>query len=299
MQVVKLKSATKDYIWGGKKLCDWGFTPQSKNGVIAEAWVLSFHKDGMSRIEGTNAPLCEIAAREDWGSVCSGFKDFPVLVKLIDSADNLSVQVHPSDEYALLHEGQFGKTEMWYVLESEAGAGLYVGFKRSVTKKELTQAVKNGTVLELMNFFPVKRGDCYFIPSGTMHAIGKGCTIAEVQQNSNVTYRVFDYNRVGAYGKPRELHIEKAIAVTDLSAYTPQPRQGNVLANCKYFTAESGEGERKIHNTESFVSVLSVANGGSINGQPMMRGDSWFIPAGQSVQISGNAEYILTYIKGE
>lgn len=299
MQAVKLKSATKDYIWGGKKLCGWDFVPPRDNAVIAEAWVLSFHKDGMSRIEGTNAPLCEIATREDWGSACNGFKDFPVLVKLIDSADNLSVQVHPSDEYALSREGQFGKTEMWYVLESEAGAGLYVGFKRSVTKEELAQAVKNGTVLELMNFFPVKRGDCYFIPSGTMHAIGKGCTIAEVQQNSNVTYRVFDYNRVGADGKPRELHIEKAIAVTDLSAYTPQPRQGNVLANCKYFTAEAGTGEREIHNTESFVSVLAVANGGNIDGQPLLRGDSWFIPAGQSVQISGNAEYILTYIKGE
>lgn len=129
--------------------------------------------------------------------------------------------------------------------------------------------------------------------------IGKGCTIVEVQQNSNVTYRVYDYNRVGVDGKPRELHIEKAIEVANLSAYVPQPTNGNVLANCKYFTVEKGAGEREIYHAKSFVSILAVSDGGNIDGVPLSRGDGYFVPAGSTAKLGGNADYILTCIQGE
>ena len=130
--------------------------------------------------------------------------------------ESLSVQVHPSDEYALAHEGQYGKTEMWVVLDAVPGAYLYYGFQREVTKEEFVQQIKAGTLTEILRKLSVKKGDVIFIPSGTLHAIGAGLVIAEIQQNSNVTYRVFDYGRAGADGKPRALHVEKALEVTSL-----------------------------------------------------------------------------------
>ena len=138
-----------------------------------------------------------------------------MLIKFIDAEQNLSVQVHPSDEYALQHENSFGKTEMWYIVEAEEGAGIYLGFNRTVTKEEYEAAIKENRLTELLNFYEVKAGDCYFIPSGTIHAIGKGCLICEIQQNSNLTYRVYDYGRKDKNGKERELHIDKAPRVTN------------------------------------------------------------------------------------
>lgn len=299
MEIVKLKAVTKDYIWGGTKLYDWGFSDNEskENGVkLAEAWSLSFHKDGASIISGTDKKLCDVATREDWGANCARFEFFPVLIKFINSADNLSVQVHPSDDYALKNEGQFGKTEMWYVLGCDEGAGLYVGFKNDITKDEYAQRIKAGTLTDALNFMPVKKGDCFFIGAGTVHAIGKGCMILEIQQNSNLTYRVYDFGRVGADGKPRDLHIDKAIKVSDLNKYSPKEFSG-CLADCEYFTAVESCGNTTVDNADSFTGVTAVEGIGEINGMPIKKGDTYFVPAGKKAEITGNVKTVLTYVK--
>ena len=185
MKNLKLIPEIKDNIWGGRKLIEkYGKETDSK--IAAEAWELSYHKDGTTRLENGKL-ISEELTREEIGSNCEGFPFFPVLVKLIDAKDDLSVQVHPSDEYALKNENSFGKTEMWYIVEADDGAGIYLGFKNDVTREEYEEAIKNNTLAELLNFIPVKAGDCFFIPSGTIHAIGGGCLICEIQQNSNLT----------------------------------------------------------------------------------------------------------------
>ncbi|MDR0856012.1 MAG: class I mannose-6-phosphate isomerase [Clostridiales bacterium] len=294
MDIVKLTPPAKGYIWGGNRLRGYGVV--SADAVIAEAWVLSFHKDGESRLADGRA-LSAVATRADWGTACNRFGDFPVLVKLIDAADDLSVQVHPSDAYASAHEGQPGKTEMWYVIDALPGAALYVGFKRDVTRAAYERSIKTDTLLSLLNTYKVKKGDCYFIPAGTVHAIGKGCLIAEVQQSSNLTYRVFDYNRTGADGKPRELHIQKALAVTTLTRYLPQRAAGAVLADCDYFTAALASGAVTVGRGDSFTGVLVTEGEGTLNGEAIRPGDSYFIPAGRRADIKGGATVLLTYVK--
>ena len=216
MAILKLKPECKDYIWGGEKLrTEFGIESGLK--PLAEAWVLSCHKDGPSTIvNGPDAGLTlpqyiEKHGRGVLGGNCARFEDFPILTKFIDAKDNLSIQVHPSNEYALEHEGQYGKTEMWYVLEAEPDACLYYGFQRDISKEEYKARIENNTLTEVLNAAPVKKGDVFFIPAGTLHAICKGIVVAEIQQNSNVTYRVYDYARRGAGGQLRQLHIDQAL----------------------------------------------------------------------------------------
>ena len=202
MEIVKLYPECKDNIWGGVKLKE-KYGKQTDKNPVAESWELSFHKDGPTRL-ADGKTLQESATAAELGANCEGFPFFPMLVKLIDAKADLSVQVHPSDAYALKNENSFGKTEMWYIVEAEQGAGIYLGFKKDTTQAEYEEAIKNHTLTELLNFFEVKAGDCYFIPSGTIHAIGEGCLICEIQQNSNLTYRVYDYGRKDKNGKERE-----------------------------------------------------------------------------------------------
>lgn len=143
------------------------------------------------------------------------------MIKLIDAKDNLSIQIHPDNEFALRVEGEYGKTEMWYIVDCEPGAYLYYGFQKEISKAEFKERIENNTLLEVLNKVPVHKGDVFFISAGTLHAIGKGILIAEIQQNSNTTYRIYDYGRVGADGKPRQLHVEKAQMVTRLGAAGP------------------------------------------------------------------------------
>ena len=219
--IVKLNPALKSYLWGGTKLkTDWN--KQTDEATLSEAWELSFHPDGLATVIGgkyDGKPLAEAATRVDWGVNCREFPFFPVLSKIIDSAQALSIQVHPSDEYALEHEGQFGKTEMWYILEADDGAFLYLGLNRTVSAEEFAAAIDSNTVCQLLNRVPVKKGETYFIPSGTIHAIGSGVTLYEVQQNSSLTYRVYDFDRADANGNKRPLHVDKAKAVANLNAY--------------------------------------------------------------------------------
>ena len=295
---MKLKPATKDYVWGGTRL-KRERKKRSEGDVIAESWELSCHNDGMSVIENgeyAGMPLGELLEHMPLykGEKCGQFEFFPILIKLIDAKTNLSIQVHPSDEYALAKEGQYGKSEMWYIVDAEEGSGVYCGFKKAVDAAELEDALKGGKILDLLNFIPVKKGDSIYIPSGTVHAICGGLLICEVQQNSSLTYRLYDYDRVGKDGKKRELHIEKALQVVNTAAVT-SPNENVVcesagvrrLASCKYFTVREIKVDPEYKGAvgqECFLSLTCTEGEGVLIWQDtsfdIALGDTLFLPAG-------------------
>lgn len=315
---IKLIPPCKDYIWGGTRLkTEYG--KKSNSEKVAESWELSCHKDGESVIANggykglTLSALIERTQGGILGENCRRFEFFPILIKLIDAHDNLSVQVHPENDYALRVEGEYGKTEMWYIIDAEPGAELLYGFKREISREEFEKRIRENTLLDVVNSVPVKKGDVFFIPSGTLHAIGKGILIAEIQQNSNTTYRIYDYGRLGADGKPRPLHIEKALDVTN-RVYPPTQRSfpleknegytAQKLAECEYFSVS----RLNIQNTaeidvtsESFMSLLLLCGEAEIRfGSGSIRlgkGETAFIPASDDVlEIKGESEIILTTI---
>ena len=298
MQICKLIPECKDNIWGGNKLKQ-SYGKLTDKTPCAESWELSFHKDGPCKLENGKT-LAECVSEKDLGSNLNGFTFFPTLIKFIDAQGDLSVQVHPSDDYALKNENSFGKTEMWYIVEAEEGAGIYLGFNRKVSSKEYEDAIKNNSLTQLLNFYPVKAGDCYFIPSGTIHAIGKGCLICEIQQNSNLTYRVYDYGRVDKNGKQRELHVDKALKVTNLDSYKPISPD-NLLGVSKYFTVKklTLSGEQSFETDGSTFNCLTCISGSAkINGELMNKGDSYFVSANNvKYTLSGSAEIIMTEIR--
>ena len=234
MKIEKLYPVCKDYLWGGEKLKE-KYGKVTDKTPCAESWELSFHKDGLTQV-ASGKTLQEIASAKDFGQRATAFPFFPVLNKFIDAKQDLSVQVHPSDEYALKNENSLGKTEIWYIVEAEKGAGIYLGFNRDVSKEEYERAIAEKRLTELLNFYEVQAGECYFIPSGTIHAIGAGCLICEIQQNSNLTYRVYDYGRKDKNGNERELHVEKALRVTSLKKHENKTLQGDMLGVSKYFS---------------------------------------------------------------
>ncbi|MBE5753459.1 MAG: mannose-6-phosphate isomerase [Clostridiales bacterium] len=297
MEILKLYPMCKDYIWGGNKLKE-KYGKEIEQTPCAESWELSFHKDGLTRLVDGKT-LAERVTEKEVGENAKAFPFFPVLIKFIDAQQNLSIQVHPSDEYALTHENSYGKTEMWYIIEAEEGAGIYLGFNRDVTKEEFEQAIKENCLMELLNFYEVKAGECYFIPSGTIHAIGKGCLIYEIQQNSNLTYRVYDYGRKDKNGKERELHIDKALEVTNLHKFEPITFE-DCLGKCEYFTVQKYDikGEKDFFaEQESFQCVTCTKGSGFIEDMEIKQGDSYFIPASfGKYQIKGKLEIVLTKI---
>ena len=317
MEILKLNPVFKDYIWGGTRLRD-DFGLKTDINPVAEGWMLACHKDGMNTIDGGeyDGKTLESVIKEGGKSKIAGtnsekFPYFPVLIKLIDAKDNLSVQVHPDNEYAARVEHEFGKTDMWYVLDAAPGATLIYGFKNKIGKEEFKQAIESNTLLDVLNVVEVKKGDMFFIEAGTVHAIGKGALIAEIQQNSNSTYRVYDYGRLGKDGKPRELHIQKAIDVskTEPAKYGTKPfgkkeeisggtRQ--MLTECPLFSVYNYELCGKIElnaNEESFNHILVVDGSGKIGGREFKKGDSFFVPANYgNYEIDGNGEFILTKV---
>ena len=317
--ILKLKSPVKDYIWGGNRLIH-EFGMESDKDILAEAWTLSCHPDGASLITGgvynnlTLPQYIEKAGTKVLGTNYERFSDFPILVKLIDAKDDLSIQVHPNNEYAMKHENQYGKTEMWYVVDCAEDAYLYYGVNRDIDKEEFRKRIEENTLLEILNKVAIKKGDVFFIESGTIHAICKNTLIAEIQQNSNVTYRVYDYGRAGTDGKTRELHIDKAIDVSNLKASRGEITHGAHIATCEYFTVDKlnldGKYMKKICGNvdeKSFLNVLVICGEGELRAneqfgrfgqcEKFKKGDSFFISAGVGeYEISGNGEFLLTYI---
>ncbi len=310
MYAMKLIPATKDYIWGGNTLRRvWN--KHTDKDIIAESWELSCHKEGESIVANgeyvgkTLSSVLEMKPQMK-GKKALDFQFFPILIKLIDAKTNLSIQVHPSDEYALQNEGQFGKSEMWYIVDAVDGGGVYCGFKEPYSIEDVEKALRENRIIELLNFIEVKKGDCIYIPAGTVHAICGGLLICEVQQNSSLTYRLYDYDRVDKFGNKRELHIDKSLKVIDPTKVCKVNEEVKVidenrkqLASCKYFTTTEikvdGEVEIEVDDS-SFASITVVeGNGGVVvdgNLETLDLGDTCFIPAGCNYTLKGRMTII-------
>lgn len=311
----------KDYIWGGTRL-KTEFGKRCSTEKLAESWELAAHDDGTNTI--ANGPcqgmyLSEYIRRypESLGKCCTSNDKpmLPIIVKLIDAADNLSLQVHPDDCYAEMHEHSNGKSEMWYILDSLPGSELICGLSKDCTREELRAYAKNKTLLNLTNTIETHAGDTFFIPPGTLHAIGKGNLIVEVQQNSNITYRVYDYDRVGKNGLPRELHIEKAIDVISTKkyvhnqnlekVYSKQGGQEKLLCNCPFFTVYKIECNKKMDfycGEDVFMHILAVEGSALFDSSmcdiAITIGDSLMLPAGiGKFSITGNIKCIISMPK--
>ena len=291
---LKLKQVTKQIIWGGTRLSgEYGLGNAGEN--IAEAWQLTCRDDGMNTIVGGKYDGKTLSEYFEENKAAIGTKydggAFPLLIKLIDAEKDLSIQVHPDDAYAAAHTTDFGKTEMWYIVDAKPGATIIYGLNGEYTSDELRAAIEKGTLENMMNYVPVHAGEAYFIPSGLVHAIGEGILIAEIQQNSNITYRVYDYNRVGADGKLRPLHIDDALAVIESTdpahVKSEETDDPTVISKCKYFTVNkydlaSSCVEREV-GEESFLHVMCIKGKAllTIDGvdYAMNIGDTYFIPA--------------------
>lgn len=313
MTMLKLRPSYKDYLWGGKKLVS-DFNKEYNGDILAESWELSCHPEGPSYIangeyEGeTLKEYILMEGKKILGKHARKFKNFPVLVKLIDAAQDLSIQVHPNDAFAMENEKQYGKMEMWYIIDCDKDASLYYGFSKAIDKEELEMRIKDNTLPEVLNKVYVKKGDVLFIDPGTIHAIGKGCVIAEIQQSSNVTYRVYDYGRKDKNGKERDLHIEKALQVTKRVPILHPKSFEPHIAECEYFTVDKLFLDGRIMKSMSgtidqttFVSVLVLEGVGTIHsaGEKLgiQKGDSIFLTADTgNYEIEGKCEMLLITI---
>ena len=304
MDIVKLTPAYKSIIWGGDKL-KREYGKLTDLSPLAESWELSFHKDGLTLLPD-GVPLASAVSDEELGENCKGFPFFPVLVKFIDASDKLSVQVHPADEYALAHENSLGKTEMWYIVDADQGAGIYLGFREDITREQFERAIAEKTLTDYLRFIPVKAGESYFIPAGTIHAICAGCLICEIQQNSNITYRVYDYGRRDKNGNERELHVAKALDVTVTKAVEPSElniptREGILKGINRFFTATlvANSGSRVFESDKnSFRCFTCLWGKGSIGGVEINKGESVFVPASHpEFELSGDFRAIMTTVR--
>lgn len=319
-EILKLSPVYKEYLWGGDRLHE-RFGKDNSGRHIAESWELSTHPAGESTIaEGeekgsTLSSYLQRAGKEVLGWKCGPFERFPLLIKFIDATDRLSIQVHPSDEYALKEEGEYGKNEMWYILDAGKDAFVYAGFTKEMTKEECLLRIREGTLEEVLGKVPVKSGDVIFIEAGCVHAINEGILVLEIQQSSNATYRLYDYDRVGADGKKRELHLEKAFANLDYhlrqvdtcpqgEKVTKKGYTMQLLGECKYFSAIVYEVELRAEiglDDSSFSSIVFIRGEGEIavNGRKysFRAGDSFFVTAGKKVlTIDGRSCFVLSRI---
>lgn len=303
MEIMKLLPAGKDYLWGGTRLRE----EYGKNidlTPLAETWECSVHPDGFSKVangEYAGKTLADVLKihPEYLGTKAASTKELPILVKFIDAKQNLSVQVHPDDDYARANEHQNGKTEMWYVVEAEEGASLTCGFAHPVTEELLRESVAAGTLDKHLQKVGVHKGDIYYVPAGTVHGIGADIILVEVQESSNVTYRVYDYNRIDKNGRKRDLHFDRAVQVMNMNA-APDINQKKrlvqyypgcakeLLCRSKYFDVE------RIQLTisysfsvleRSFQVLLCLEGAGEIRCNSdcpvsLQKGDCLFIPAG-------------------
>lgn len=319
MESFALEPAIKDYIWGGTRLkTEYG--KKTELDIAAESWECSTHPDGHSYIASgpwkgkTLAQFLE-AHPEAKGIHGQRYQSLPILVKLIDAKEDLSVQVHPDDAYALAHEGQLGKTELWYILKADPGASLVYGFAHDVTPELVQESARDGTILEHLQRVPVHGGDVFLIEPGTVHAIGGGIFLAEIQGNSNVTYRIYDYGRRDRDGKLRELHLEKALAVMNFGAarvprspqrvirYTPGMAL-ELIGRCKSFQVErmSVNGECLLKSSAASFQIYMVIEGeGTIKntdgGYPIRMGETLFMAAnGVESKICGKVSLIYINI---
>ncbi len=305
-KLYRLEPTTFANVWGGNKLRGYGKSSEADR--IGESWELSFVPGSEATADG--ALTSELFDKSAWGEDAAKFDFFPTLTKFIDAREKLSVQVHPSDAYALANEGQYGKSEMWYVVSADEGAGLYMGFNKEYTPCEIAAAISDGSIENMLSFREVKAGDVFFIPAGTVHAIGGGVLIYEIQQNSTLTYRLYDYMRRDKDGNLRELHIEKAMKVLNTGVYQSEVFDdgisdgGRLIGRCEYFTAR--EYDVKLPLTirtakKSFLCLTVISGSGSIasgsESYTATAGDSFFAPAEEGeILIEGDMKLITVEV---
>ena len=310
MKPLKLKPVYKDYIWGGTKL-KTKYGKKTDFSPVAESWELSCHKDGLSVIDGGefNGETLDSVIKQNpdmLGTYCKA-NELPILIKLIDAADNLSVQVHPDNKQAQLWENQNGKTEMWYVIEAEEDAQIIYGVSKNIDKERLEKEILNKSVEKVLKTVRSQKGDVFFVEAGTIHAIGKGNIIAEIQQNSNVTYRLYDYGRVGKDGKERELHIEKGVKAANCKKLDarkiPSCSDGTrLLGSCEYFAVKEVKLSGKktfVADEKSYHAIIVTEGNAELScedySEKLTAGQTVFVPAALGeYTLSGKATVLLT-----
>ena len=318
--MIRLLPVFKDYIWGGTKIRDVLRKDTGSLDRIAESWEFSSHIEGQSIIaegEYTGKTLSEYFAAVGW-SQTGGFgrthRNLPCMVKFIDACENLSIQVHPTENYARRHERDNGKNEMWYIMNAEEGAFIYVGFNKNTSRKEVMRRIRENTIEEILNKVPVHKGDSFFIPAGTVHAIGAGCFICEIQQTSNVTYRLYDYGRLDRDGSPRPLQIKKALDVLDYQQlHVSQDEQSGLyhigtasskmLARTNWFTVTKYDvdGDLQIsvmRSPYSLYKAFVVVDGDGVvfapEGRKYIRvGTTWLLKQQAPLRISGHCSVLI------
>ncbi|UXP30608.1 class I mannose-6-phosphate isomerase [Reichenbachiella agarivorans] len=313
---IKFEPILKYRMWGGDKLVDV-LNKQSSEKNLGESWEISDVPGDASVVANGDLKGTDLKALiNTYGADLVGKKnserfgaDFPILIKYIDAKVPLSIQLHPNDELAKKRHNSFGKTEMWYVMDAEPDADLIVGFNKEVTKDEYIQHVDNNTLEDILNVEKVKKGDSFFINTGKIHAIGAGCLIAEIQQTSDVTYRVFDWNRLDKDGQPRELHTELALDAIDFEKkddfwlkYDKKENASNEIASCPYFTTNylpvKGETAVDYSTTDSFVIYMCVDGEGTVTANDhsvsIKKGETILLPAAiDQVQLKSNGMELL------
>ncbi|HHZ05658.1 MAG TPA: mannose-6-phosphate isomerase [Clostridiales bacterium] len=315
----KLEPAYKDYLWGGTTLKK-KYDKNCRLNKVAESWELSAHPDGLCRIATgrfsgeTFDNFINDVGIQALGKKYSDHQEFPLLIKFIDAQQPLSIQIHPDDIYAEKVEHGQGKTEMWYVVDCEENAFIYYGLKEKTSKKEIAERVKNNSITEILNKVYVHKGDAFFVQAGTIHAIGKGILICEIQQNSNSTYRLYDYDRRDKDGNTRELQLNKALDVVnvdkaDNGCYHHNVRKHNgyntqILAECDYFTTIKYDvtttADIKVTD-DSFVAITIVDGFGTVEDNTMAikfkPGDTIFATAGnRQITVSGQCLLLISHM---
>lgn len=315
MEILFFKPVYKDYIWGGTRLKEY-FGKEVLTPTAAESWEISTNEDGLSRIMNpsmNNITLKELfddkeRRREIFGTKTMEMDKFPLLIKFIDANSNLSVQVHPDNEYAKNNENDTGKTEMWYIIDCAPNAQIICGMKENVKQEDVEEIIRNNKIKGNLNYINIQKGDSIYIPSGTIHAILGNTLICEIQQNSNLTYRVYDWDRLGKDGKPRQLHINKAIDVINVQTKPELKHDANeecnTLVQSEFFTVEKIKVKQEYKDTsskESFYAVNIIEGNGKIETQDtqyeIKKGDSFLIPANLGeYTVKGKLEFLKSYI---
>ena len=306
--VLKMKPVFKEMIWGGHKLRDvYGYDIPSDN--TGECWAISAHKNGDCLIAGGEFDGKSLSwlfdnHRELFGGIEGN--QVPLLVKIIDAKNDLSVQVHPNDEYAGEHEHSLGKTECWYVLQADEGTNMVMGH-HAKSKEEFVKAIEEDDYDNLLNKFQIKKGDFFYIPSGTLHAIFSGSLIYEAQQSSDITYRVYDYHRKDKDGNERQLHVQQSIDVTNISADADQQKEfvsvplengtRTCMVESEFFKVYSYKmtGKNTVANDAPFQMVSVIDGEGTLNGDAVKKGDHFVICSDQKeTNFDGNMEVMIT-----
>lgn len=318
--LVKLKPVFKDSLWGGTKIRDFLKKSVGDMDCVSESWELSTHPAGQSVIatgkyKGLRfSDYIMAIGKDQLGWKTQGYERFPLMIKFIDAKQSLSIQVHPSDDYALPKEGDYGKNEMWYIMNAEPGAFIYIGFNKDMTPDEIRNRIRKNTLTEVLNKVPVKKGEAYFLRAGTVHAIGAGCLICEIQQSSNVTYRLYDYGRKDKNGKLRELQVDKALDVINYkkekeiyrSFAAGKLQEGYVeklIGECKYFSVKKYEvnGTLKLLPSESTFQAIVVIEGKCKIGNgtltyPTEMGETWFCGSWDTIELNGKCSVLVANV---